>query len=118
MRARACVTLVQVQLMAVRAGDAPVLILTGHFCWHMPSAAHVASPSYSYAFSNVASRALTSAPASSPRPRRREISLYAAMRWRGVSVRSRLGQLLSQKPHSMQRSTIGDAVGDGLKNLR
>ncbi len=25
----------------------PVLILTGHFSWHMPSAAQVCSPSYS-----------------------------------------------------------------------
>ena len=29
--------------------SSPVLILTGHFSWHMPSAAHVASPWYSYA---------------------------------------------------------------------
>ena len=27
--------------------SSPVLILTGHFSWHMPSAAHVASPWYS-----------------------------------------------------------------------
>lgn len=32
---------------------------------------------------------------------RRDISLYVAIRWRGVRERSRLGQLLSQNPHSM-----------------
>ena len=30
------------------------------------------------------------------------------MRWRGVSVRSREGQRGSQKPHSMQRSAVGE----------
>lgn len=39
------------------------------------------------------------------------------MRCRGDSVMSLDGQLLSQKPHSMQRSTRGDALGDGLRNL-
>ena len=48
---------------------------------------------------------------------RRAISLYEAMRWRGVSVMSRLGQLLSQKPHSMQWSTISEATGDGFRCL-
>ena len=37
------------------------------------------------------------------------------MRWRGVSVMSRLGQLDSQKPHSMQRSTIALAGGLGFR---
>jgi hypothetical protein len=35
----------------------------------------------------------------------------------GVSVMSRLGQLLSQKPHSMQRSTSSLASGEGLRNF-
>ena len=39
------------------------------------------------------------------------------MRWRGVRVMSRLGQLLSQKPHSMQWSTISEATGDGFRCL-
>lgn len=37
------------------------------------------------------------------------------MRWRGVSVMSREGQLLSQKPHSMQRSTMELAGGLGFR---
>lgn len=39
------------------------------------------------------------------------------MRCRGVSVTSREGQLLSQKPHSMQRLTRSEAAGLGLRNL-
>ena len=35
----------------------------------------------------------------------------------GVSAASREGQLDSQKPHSMQRSTSGDASGEGLRFL-
>jgi hypothetical protein len=35
----------------------------------------------------------------------------------GVSVMSLLGQLLSQKPHSMQRSTSSLASGLGLRNF-
>lgn len=48
---------------------------------------------------------------------RRLISRKLAMRWRGVRLRSREGQTTSQKPHSMQASTMGDAGGDGFKNL-
>lgn len=35
----------------------------------------------------------------------------------GVSVMSLEGQLLSQKPHSMQRSTSSLARGDGFRNF-
>jgi hypothetical protein len=46
---------------------------------------------------------------------RRDISLYTVMRCLGVRVMSREGQLLSQKPHSMQRLTMGEAAGDGFR---
>ena len=49
---------------------------------------------------------------------RRLISLQTVMRCRGVRVMSRDGQLLSQKPHSMQRSTSGLAGGEGFRNFR
>ena len=39
------------------------------------------------------------------------------MRWRGVSDRSREGQLLSQNPHSTHMSTMGSATGLGLRNF-
>ncbi len=37
--------------------SSPVLIFTGHFSWHMPSAAQVASPWYEYAARIVSSLA-------------------------------------------------------------
>ena len=49
------------------------------------------------------------------RSRRRAISRKVVMRWRGVSVMSREGQLLSQKPHSMQRFTMAEAGGEGFR---
>mmetsp|Transcript_29898 Transcript_29898/g.88503 ORF Transcript_29898/g.88503 Transcript_29898/m.88503 type:complete len:273 (+) Transcript_29898:1344-2162(+) len=94
----------------------PVLIFTGHFSWHMPSAAHVSAPSYSYALDMTLRRSVSSGDALSSACRRLS-SRYTVMRWRGVSVMSLDGQLDSQNPHSMQRLTIGLATGLGFRNL-
>ena len=67
--------------------SSPVLILTGHFSWHMPSAAQVSLASYSKARDTSSRRACCAAVRGSME-RRRYISLYTAMRWRGVSVTS------------------------------
>ena len=45
----------------------------------------------------------------------RAISRRTTMRWRGVSVRSRLGHCGSQKPHSMHLSTSSSTVGQRLQ---
>mmetsp|Transcript_7941 Transcript_7941/g.23665 ORF Transcript_7941/g.23665 Transcript_7941/m.23665 type:complete len:263 (-) Transcript_7941:1668-2456(-) len=97
--------------------SSPVLILTGHFSWHMPSAAHMSRPAYSYSARMASSRALSasSSPPSRSRRDRRLISRHVVMRWRGVSAASRDGQLDSQKPHSMHASTRSCASGDGLR---
>mmetsp|Transcript_6483 Transcript_6483/g.19694 ORF Transcript_6483/g.19694 Transcript_6483/m.19694 type:complete len:226 (+) Transcript_6483:1115-1792(+) len=100
--------------------SSPVLILTGHFSWHMPSAAHMSRPAYSYS-ARIASRRVFSSveilPSTSRRARRL-ISRQTVMRWRGVSAASRDGQLDSQKPHSMQASTMSWASGEGLRFFR
>mmetsp|Transcript_20938 Transcript_20938/g.55064 ORF Transcript_20938/g.55064 Transcript_20938/m.55064 type:complete len:264 (+) Transcript_20938:963-1754(+) len=87
--------------------NSPVLILTGHFSWHMPSAAHVCS-AYSQLASNARSRSdLCTSPLALNSSRMRLISLKTWIRWRGVSDRSRDGQLDSHQPHEMQRSMSG-----------
>mmetsp|Transcript_4498 Transcript_4498/g.15944 ORF Transcript_4498/g.15944 Transcript_4498/m.15944 type:complete len:437 (-) Transcript_4498:1063-2373(-) len=96
--------------------SSPVLMPTGHFTWHMPSAAHVASPSYVNLSKNSSRRACC-ALSRVGMSCRREISRYTVMRCLGVRLRSREGQLLSQKPHSMHMSTIGSATGLGFKNF-
>ncbi len=73
--------------------SAPVSIPTGHARLQVPSAAHVSRASYSYCSSSAVS---TGEPSGW-----RAISRRSAIRWRGVVVRSRLGQTGSQKPHSM-----------------
>ena len=57
-------------------------------------------PSYSYLVEISLSRLASSADGAGSCCRRL-ISRYTVMRWRGVSVTSRDGQLLSQNPHSM-----------------
>mmetsp|Transcript_5149 Transcript_5149/g.8014 ORF Transcript_5149/g.8014 Transcript_5149/m.8014 type:complete len:255 (+) Transcript_5149:1248-2012(+) len=82
----------------------------------MPSAAHVLLPSYVKTSRNSSKRACSSL-LRALMACSREISRYTVMRWRGVRVKSRLGQLDSQKPHSMHMSTIGSATGEGLRNF-
>mmetsp|Transcript_13481 Transcript_13481/g.30895 ORF Transcript_13481/g.30895 Transcript_13481/m.30895 type:complete len:252 (+) Transcript_13481:1137-1892(+) len=95
--------------------SSPVLIFTGHFSWHMPSAAHVCSPLYVQFVSNSRSRCASSTVSSeASMARSRLISRYTVMRCRGVRLRSRDGQLDSQNPHSMHRSTMASAGGDAL----
>mmetsp|Transcript_17832 Transcript_17832/g.41186 ORF Transcript_17832/g.41186 Transcript_17832/m.41186 type:complete len:245 (-) Transcript_17832:1905-2639(-) len=90
----------------------PVLMLTGHFVAHMPSAAHVSSALYWYR-----SFIRTSLAASSgiTLRSRRAISRVVTMRCLGVRVTWPEGQALSQKPHSMQLSTTPCATGRGLR---
>mmetsp|Transcript_14119 Transcript_14119/g.56275 ORF Transcript_14119/g.56275 Transcript_14119/m.56275 type:complete len:226 (+) Transcript_14119:1367-2044(+) len=97
--------------------SSPVLILTGHFSWHMPSAAHMSSPAYSYS-ARIARRRCCSSGVSAPSRSSRAsrlISRHTVMRCRGVSAASRDGQFDSQKPHSMHASTRSCASGDGLR---
>mmetsp|Transcript_15744 Transcript_15744/g.51438 ORF Transcript_15744/g.51438 Transcript_15744/m.51438 type:complete len:202 (+) Transcript_15744:95-700(+) len=87
--------------------SSPVLILTGHFSWHMPSAAHVAS-AYFHDSSNATSRSgLWRSPEAVKSSRILVISLKTWMRCRGVSDKSLDGQLDSHHPHEMHRSTRG-----------
>mmetsp|Transcript_10591 Transcript_10591/g.20934 ORF Transcript_10591/g.20934 Transcript_10591/m.20934 type:complete len:206 (-) Transcript_10591:1821-2438(-) len=90
----------------------PVLMLTGHFVAHMPSAAHVSSALYWYRSCMMASLAASSGISLLSR---RAISLVLTMRWRGVRVTWPEGQALSQKPHSMQVSMTPCATGRGLR---
>ena len=72
----------------------PVSIPTGHESTHEPSAAQVSRPSYSNCSRSAASTVEPSG--------WRAISRRRTIRWRGVVVRSRLGQTGSQNPHSTQ----------------
>mmetsp|Transcript_10978 Transcript_10978/g.45498 ORF Transcript_10978/g.45498 Transcript_10978/m.45498 type:complete len:240 (-) Transcript_10978:1738-2457(-) len=94
--------------------SSPVLIFTGQASWHMPSAAHVCSALYTYMRSKSSSLATSSSVGLSS-ARSLLISRKTVMRWRGVSVTSRDGQFFSQKPHSMQRSTMAELGGESLR---
>ncbi len=76
---------------------------TGQASAHVESPAQVSTASYPY---SSRSRSSTGEPSSC-----RSISRRSTIRWRGVVVRSRLGQTGSQKPHSMQGSAIRSTVG-------
>ena len=82
----------------------PVSIPSGQESLQMPSAAHVCSPSYSYSSSSAR---CTGEPGAW-----RAISRRRTMRWRGVTVRSRLGQTGSQKPHSTQVVVASSMAGE------
>mmetsp|Transcript_17846 Transcript_17846/g.54553 ORF Transcript_17846/g.54553 Transcript_17846/m.54553 type:complete len:224 (-) Transcript_17846:1621-2292(-) len=97
--------------------NSPVLILTGHFSWHMPSAAHMSRPAYSYSARMACRRTLSAGVMTSSTSRRASllISRQTVMRCRGVSAASLEGQFDSQKPHSMQASTKSCANGLGFR---
>ena len=97
--------------------NSPVLIDTGHFSWHMPSAAHMSKPAYSYSALMAASRSLPGSSSfnSKSKRARRLISRHVVILCLGVSAASLEGQLLSQNPHSIQASTKSWAKGDGFR---
>ena len=86
----------------------PVSIPSGQASAQVPSAAQVSSASYSYS--------LAAAPRAPASPARwRAISRRRTIRWRGVVVRSRLGQTGSQNPHSTQ---VVDLLLDRRRRLQ
>ena len=89
--------------------------MTGHDVLHIESPAQVKAPSYS---KSAASAARTASAAAVPSAPRRAISRVTTIRWRGLSVSVREGQRGSQKPHSMQRSAVGEIAGSGLRAFR
>src|ERR1700744_5366114 len=89
----------------------PVLIDTGQGSAHVPSAAHVCIPSYSYSLSSCANICESLG--------WRAISRRTTMRWRGVMVTLRDGQTGSHMPHSMQRVASEPSIaGEDLNPCR
>ena len=89
---------------------APVSIASGHEGAHVPSAAQVWIPSYSY---SASSASYTGEPSGC-----RAISRRSTIRCRGVVVTLRLGHTGSQKPHSTQCAATSSITGWILKLLR
>lgn len=89
---------------------APVSMPTGHASLQVESPAHVSTASYPYAS--------TSASSTGEPDGWRIISRRSTIRWRGVVVRSSLGHVGSQKPHSMHGSAISSTLGIVLRPRR